>query len=371
MAAPYRPHLVHIVQHLAPGGIEALVLALTTTPAHQSTIISLDGSIEALVQQWPRLASVRRQLVALDKPPGLRPGLILKLARHLRRLKATACFTHGIGPLVYGATAARLAGIPHRVHVDHDSWSLETRAMRRLYRFGLEVGAPIPVAVTDAIGTALSAWTGRAPTVVYNGVDTHRFCPVAAPDERLARRAQLRLPGDALVIGAIGRLERVKGHDLLIQALTRLPAHCHLALAGDGTQRAALAIMAEELGLAGRVHFLGLQDDPAIVLQALDIFCLPSRAEGLPLALLEAQACGVPIIATAVGGVPAALPQGAGFVVPSEDPAALAMALQAMHAHSPADRRHMGSIGRLFVLEHYSLEKTRAAYDRLALGEAV
>ena len=371
MAAPHRPHLVHIVQHLAPGGIEALVLALTATPAHQSTIISLDGSVEALVRQWPRLATVRGQLIALEKPPGLRPGLILKLAWRLRRMKATACFTHGIGPLVYGAAAARLAGVPHRIHVDHDSWSLETSATRRLYRFGLEAGKPIQVAVTDAISTALRAWTGRTSTVVYNGINTCRFCPVAGQDERLARRAQLGLPRDAMLIGAIGRLEMVKGHDLLIQALAHLPANCHLALAGDGTQRMTLAMVAQELGVTERVHFLGLQDDPAVVLQALDIFCLPSRAEGLPLALLEALACSLPVVATAVGGVPAALPPGAGIVVPSEDPTALAVALQAVHDLPPVAQRRMGGIGRLFVLEHYSLEKTRAAYDRLALGEAV
>lgn len=371
MAAPHRPHLVHIVQRLAPGGIEALVLALTATPAHRSTIISLDGSVEALVQQWPRLAAVRSQVIALEKRSGLRPGLVLTLAWHLRRIKATACFTHGIGPLVYGAAAARLAGVPHRIHVDHDSWSLETTAMRRLYRLGLGLGKPNRIAVTDAISNRVRAWTGWAPTVIYNGIDTHRFCPAAGQEERLARRAQLGLPSDAILIGAIGRLERVKGQDLLLQALTRLPAAYHLVLAGDGTQRAPLATAAEELGVAARVHFLGLQDDPAVVMQALDLFCLPSRAEGLPLALLEAQACGLPIVATAVGGVPAALPPGAGIVVPPEDTAALAAALSAVLDLPPAARHRMGGTGRLFVLERYSIEETRAAYDRLALGEAV
>lgn len=370
MIASRRPHLVHVVQHLAPGGIEALVLALTATTAHAATIISLEGTVETLIGQWPRLEAIRHRLLALEKAPGLTPGLVLRLAWHLRRLKATACFTHGIGPLLYGGAAARLAGVRHRVHVDHDSWSLESTSARRLYRAGLELGKPVPVAVTDAISQSLGAWTGQPPKIVYNGIDTSQFCPVAGADEQAGRRAALGLPRDAFLIGAIGRLETVKGHDLLIRALLGLPAYCHLALAGCGTQREALGTLAATLGLSNRVHFLGLRDDPAAVLQALDVFCLPSRAEGLPLALLEAQSCGLPVVATAVGGVPAALPKGAGLVVPPECPEALAHGLQAM-LDLPAPARHcVGATGRLFVLGTYSLDKTRAAYEHLALGEA-
>jgi glycosyltransferase involved in cell wall biosynthesis len=369
------PHLVHVVQRLAPGGIEALVVALVTAPpvvdGLRRTIISLDGSVEELVSAWPRLADIRPQIIALDKRPGFQPGLFLRLARVLRELEATACCSHGLGPLLYGGVAARMRGIRHRLHVDHDSWSLEARRPQRVYRTALGLAAPTPLAVTDAIGDAIAHHVGTRPQILYNGVDSEHFRPVDGIAGKLVQRRRLGLPNAPIMIGSIGRLETVKGHDLLIAATAGLPDTCHLILAGDGSARPALEAQARALNIEHRVHFLGLVSDSAAVLRSLDVFCLPSRAEGLPLALLEAQACGLPIIATSVGGVPAALATGAGILIPPEKSDALRLALIELLALGPAAWAGMGSLGRLEVLARYSLKTTQRAYERLAVGEPI
>lgn len=371
---PTAAHLVHVVQRLAPGGIEALVVGLVAAPplvpGLRRTIISLEGSADALIHAWPRLAEIRAQIYALDKQPGFQPRLLLQLTRLLSALGATACCSHGIGPLLYSGVAARLLGIQHRLHVDHDSWSLEAQRPQRVYRAALRLANPKPLAVTDAIGDAIASFTGNRPQILYNGVDSERFRPVGGTLQKLAARRALGIRNAPIVIGSVGRLETVKGHDLLIGAMAALPETCHLVLAGDGAARPALEAQARALNIEHRVQFLGLVSDSFAVFNALDIFCLPSRAEGLPLALLEAQACALPIVATSVGGVHRALATGAGALVPP-DQAALHRGLTQVIALGPAGWAGMGALGRLEVLARYSLKTTQRTYERLAIGEAV
>ena len=154
-------------------------------------------------------------------------------------------------------------------------------------------------------------------------MDTDRFRPGSRPD---ARRA-FGLPASARLIGSVGRLERVKGHDVLIEALVDLPADCHVVLAGDGSCRAELLGQAARLGLADRVHFLGPVQAPEALYPAFDLFCLPSRAEGFPRTLIEAQAAGIPVVATDVGGAREAVCPSTGRLAPPERPAELAAIL--------------------------------------------
>jgi glycosyltransferase involved in cell wall biosynthesis len=160
------------------------------------------------------------------------------------------------------------------------------------------------------------------------------------------------------VIGIAARLERVKGVDVAIAALPTVPGAL-LAIAGAGSEAAALAAQAAALGVADRVRFLGLVEDMPGFYAACDLVCLPSRNEGLPLAALEAQACGVALVAARVGGMSAACDPASARLVPQEDPAALAEALVAALADRPADPRP-------FVLRHASLQAAARAYLDLA-----
>ena len=120
---------------------------------------------------------------------------------------------------------------------------------------------------------------------------------------------------------------REKGIDTLLEALAALPEVYHVAIAGHGPERIQLERLSQQLGLTGRVHWLGRCDNMLNFYHAIDLFCMPSRQEGLPLALLEAQSCGKPVIASDVGGIPDLICPHSGHLIPAEHPTILAKAL--------------------------------------------
>lgn len=352
--------VIHVVQHLAPGGLEVMALELARAQAahHPTLVLSLEGAEDAAIAAWPRLAGYRGRLLFAGKRPGLDPVLPFRLTALFRRLRPAAVHTHHVGPLLYAGPAARLARIKARLHTEHDAWHLADPGRARLVRAALALAGPVLIADAPHVGAAVEAAIGTRPKVVLNGVDTDRFA-AATLAARAAARAAQGLPADRRVIGVAARLERVKGVDLAIAAMAGLPGDAILAVAGAGGEAAALRAQALALGLGDRVRFLGLLDDMPGFYAALDLYCLPSRNEGLPLALLEAQSCGLPVVAAAVGGVPAAVDPASGALVTAEDPAALAAALAAGLASRGGDPRG-------FVLRHGSLAVAAREYLTLA-----
>lgn len=348
MTAP----IIHVVQHLAPGGLEvmALELARAQSATRPALVLSLDGERDAAIAAWPRLALQRDALVFMGKRPGLDARLPARLVALFRRLRPAAVHTHHAGPLLYAGAAARIAGVAHRIHTEHDAWHLADPRRRRVMRAALALAKPVLVADAPDVARAAQAALGIAPRVVRNGVDTARF----APRDRRAARAALGLPQDARIIGIAARLERVKGVDVAIAALPAVPGAI-LAIAGRGTEEAALRAQAAALGVADRVRFLGLVQDMPGFYAACDLACLPSRNEGLPLAALEAQACGVRLVASAVGGVATAADPDSARLVPAEDTTALAAALIGMLAAPGPDPRP-------FVQRTASLDGAARAY---------
>ena len=162
--------------------------------------------------------------------------------------------------------------------------------------------------------------------VIKNGIDTYRF----SPGNPITARHKLNLPEQTTLIGCSGRLEKVKGHHILLEAVARLPEDVHLVLAGNGSREIPLRQQAEVLGISERVHFLGQIDEMPTFYQAIDLFCLPSLNEGFPLSPLEAQACGIPAVITDVGGARETLSPDIGKLVGKGDPQQLAIALQEM-----------------------------------------
>lgn len=194
--------------------------------------------------------------------------------------------------------------------------------------------------------------------VVRNGIDTERF----TPGDHAEARQRLGLPLGVLLLGCSGRLEPVKGQRVLIAALSQLPSRVHLTLAGGGSMATDLRQLAQTLGLEQRVHFLGLIDDMPSFYRALDVFCLPSFNEGLPLAPLEAQACGVPAAVTDVGGASETLCPQSGQLLLKGDSAAMAAVLKRMF-------QPLSSISpRVFVQQHWDVRLMAQAYRSLRGG---
>jgi glycosyltransferase involved in cell wall biosynthesis len=349
--------VVQVVQHLRPGGLEVMALDLLrhAPPGVRVHLVSLDGDRAGALAAWPRLAEFEPDLVFMGKRDGRDPRLVPRLVRLLRSLNATAVQTHHIGPLLYGGLAARLAGVRRLVHVEHDAWHLSDPADARLHRRLVRWLRPTVVAVSEAVATAVGHHLGQVQlAVIANGVDTVRY----RPGDRPAARRALGLPEAPTVIGCAARLESVKGHVDLLEAAVLLPDDVHLALAGDGTAGESLRQRAEELGIRHRVHFLGKLDDMGVFYRAIDRFCLASHAEGLPLAPLEAQASGVPVVLTEVGGMPEAVCPRSGLLARPRDPAKLAAAL-ADSLGTPANDP------RPFVVDRHDLGRVATAHYRL------
>ena len=200
--------------------------------------------------------------------------------------------------------------------------------------------------------------------LIENGVDTRRF----APGDRAAAREALAVPQDAFAVAAVGRLSPEKAVADLLDAVARLVSggvDAAVLLAGDGPLRGALEARAVALGLRRRVRFLGMVADPIPVLQAADVFAMPSREEASPMALLEAMACARPVVVTAVGGVPEIVAdERSGLLVPPGRAESLAAALARLAGDADL-RERLGAAARARILERFDLDRMVAEHEAL------
>lgn len=198
--------------------------------------------------------------------------------------------------------------------------------------------------------------------VVRNGLDLRRFDALAAAS------LQGPLPEGRPLVAVVANLWPVKGHRTLIEAIARVHAQnpgARFALVGDGPERSFLERRIADLRLDGVVALLGTRYDVPAILARADAACLPSHAEGLPNAIMEAMAASLPVAATAVGGTPElVIPGETGFLSPSGDPEGLADALLRLLA-DPDGARRMGARGRRLVADAYSLDRLAAAHGAM------
>jgi len=346
------------VERLAPGGIETLVLDLVAGTG-AARVFSLQGERQELLARWPALVRIGERIAGFRRN-GRDPRLILQLARALREANTKTVFLHHLGPLLYGGLAARLARVPRVIFVEHDAWHYADRSERILTRCLIKVLRTRLLAVSRQVAERLRAiMPGCEVNVIPPGIDTERFTP---GNKSLARQ-RLGLSEHWRIIGSVGRLHPVKGQRFLVEAIRRLPDDVHAVFVGDGPTRHELEQLVQELSLGARVHFIGHRDDLDRIYPAFDIFCLPSLSEGLPRALLEAQASGIPAVATNVGGVPEAVCAVSGLMVPPADLNALAAALR-----QALQRPRFLDSPRAFIVGQMSLKDTVHKYRQLAEG---
>ncbi|MEH6532011.1 MAG: glycosyltransferase [Photobacterium frigidiphilum] len=316
---------LQVVQHLQPGGIEKLVLNLArfASPCHQVYIVALEGNKETAIMQWPELRTFESQLFFLNKPTGMNISTVIKLKKLIAKLNVTMLHSHHIGPLLY----SRLALLGHNathIHTEHDSWHLADKKQCRMTRYLLKTNRVKLIADAPRVAYQLEKILLLRPDhVICNGIDTQFF----TPGNQLIARKQFNLPLDKKLIGCAGRLVKEKGIDTLIRALHDLPKDHHLVIAGDGHQSLQLRAEAQKWLVTDRIHWLGYCAQMRNFYRAIDVFCMPSRQEGLPLALLEAQSCGNSIVATTVGAIPDLICPQTGILVPPDDETALTKAL--------------------------------------------
>jgi glycosyltransferase involved in cell wall biosynthesis len=352
-----RLRVAQLIQYFGIGGIERMVEGLV--PAFDAR--GVDTVVAAYRGDGPVRAALEARgapAVLLPGRSGLDPLLPFRLARWIRTSGADVLHTHHLGPFIYGAAAARLAGVPH-VHTEHSHEIYD--APRRLALGRRMDGLATVVAVSEEIAAWRESAMGRRCIVIPNGVPVP---PAPTPEDRTQARRLLGVEEGDVVVGCVARLAPEKDHATLVRAIhSALPAApaLRLVLIGDGPERGGLEALASELGVNDRILFLGARSDVGALLPGLDLFTLASRREGLPLSLLEALASGVPAVTTAVGEMPRVLAGGAGRTVPSGNVADMAAVL-AGAALDPDWRRLAGIAGRELVRASYSMEAMADAY---------
>lgn len=231
----------------------------------------------------------------------LRPVTLARVLGLVRRRGVALVHSHGKGAGVYGRVAARLTGVPavHTLHGIHfERYAPPARAAYLALERRLSSWTARVVNVSreqEREGLALRLFDVRRSRVIPNGVDVARLSATAL--SRGEARAELKLPPDATVVGAVARFDEVKRLDVLVDAVARLRGLV-LVLIGDGAESARLRALAARLALGSRVVFAGERDGAAHLLPAFDIYASPSRKEGMPMAVLEAMALGLPVVAS-------------------------------------------------------------------------
>jgi glycosyltransferase involved in cell wall biosynthesis len=290
----------------------------------------------------------------------------------LADLRPDVVHTHQIGALWYLGQAARELRIPV-VHTEHSDHVAHSRGLWQKLKVRLQWRQMGSLAdrfccVSDDVAKSVRRWNtvpARKVEVVTNGINPRLYTNFSAGCEV---RESLGIPAGALVLGTVGRLVEVKRQDLLIRAFAALcalgkHANTWLLLVGDGPERQRLEQLAYSLGVRGRTVFAGFQAEPQGFYQAMDLFALTSRHEGLPLALLEAWASGLPVVVSAVGGLPQTVVHGmTGMLFKSGDLTALTETLEGL-LDSPAWLSQLGRRGRLQVERLYSVGRMADRYD--------
>jgi sugar transferase (PEP-CTERM/EpsH1 system associated) len=353
----HRKRVLYIVEDLERGGAERVVVSLAT----RLDRARFEPAVCCLAKPGGLAGEIERAgvpLHVLGKRPGIDLRLLWRLYRLIKRLKPDVIHTHLFTGNAWGRAAAWLAGTKRIIASEH-SVDLWKNGVRRFVDRALAIPSFRVVAKSEAIADfcrTVEHIPERKVITIRNGIDVSRYNN--GFDHEEVRRA-IGLPRDAMVVGTVGRLSPEKGHEVLIEALKRLKADLpglSAVVAGDGPLRGEVHRVLRAKGMEGTMRLLGYREDVPALLAAMDIFVLPSHREGMPLALLEAMAARLPVIATNVGGCREVIVNGKnGFLVPPARPDMLAEAIRCL-ANKAELRRSFGDEAGRTVEERFSIE---------------
>jgi glycosyltransferase involved in cell wall biosynthesis len=357
--------ILHVLAASTVGGLERVVESLAAGHRALTHRVCVAVVLEPMESEHPFVRSLHGrdlEVVPIQVAARSYHAERAAIANLCDRLRPDVVHTHGYRADVVDAGVARRLGIATLTTVHGftgGDWKnrlyelLQRRAFRRF---------DAVVAVSRPLGNALAADgvpRGRLH-VIQNAWDG-----AVALLERPAARRALGVPDEGFRVGWVGRMSREKGPDVILQALALLgDAPVELSMLGDGEERTRLQSRGEVLGVAARTTWHGTVDEAAPLFPAFDVFVLSSRTEGTPMALFEAMAAGVPVVATTVGGVPDVVSAAEAILVPPDDPASLADAVRETLGN-PAAARDRARAARRRLEREFAVQPWLERYETL------
>lgn len=365
-----RLRVLHVIQNLNYGGMERLFADIVRLldPTRFESHVMVMGYLGRFGEGLDAFATLH-QAEPLPRWSMIYPGALI---RQIRAIAPDVIHSHS-GVWFKVSLAGRKAGVPRIVHTEHGRRNPDPLVDRVLGRMASR-RSDVVVAVSGALRDHLAAHVvgDRAKLVLLeNGVDTRLHCP--RKDTGKLRR-ELSLTGDVPVIGSIGRLEYIKGYDVVVEAFHEVLRHWPggtppvLVIGGEGSERAKLEKRIGELGLGPQVYLLGWRDDVHDMHSAFSLFTMGSRSEGTSVSLLEAMSAGLVPVVTKVGGNATVLGLSLSHrLVEPLNPRALADAWLSVLT-SPETRARESAIARSRVEEQFALTSMVSGYQALYEG---
>ena len=345
--------VAHVIYRLDIGGLEnGLVNLINRMPddRYRHAILCLNGYTD-----FSSRIGKHVELIDIGKKEGQDMGMHLRLWKAFMKLKPDIVHTRNLAALE-AAVPAWLAGVKIRIHGEHGRDVNDLDGKNRKYRFVRRLYSPF-ITRYIALSRDLECYLERDIGIrrsriaqIYNGVDSSKFHPSASQ-------------GEQFVIGTVGRMQAVKDQITLARAFVRMleiapqyRAKARLLMVGDGPLKIEAMKILEASGFGELAEFPGSSNDVPEMMGKMDLFVLPSLAEGISNTILEAMSCGLPIIATDVGGNPELVENGkTGLIVPPADPERMALSMLTYLSDQDLAIRH-GKASRERIEMHFSME---------------
>lgn len=362
-------NILHIRQNSKIGGIQQQILSLFS--AYNKEVINpIFCCLDAKDEIGSEIENLGTEVISLNRPRSNKfsASIVIELYKLMKKRHIHVVRTHGYRANLYGRIAAWMAGVPVIIASIHNNYRKDKRLERRIANRILARITDRIITVSESITNDVIKYDKIDPSkilVIPNGVDTVKFAP-REKSEKICK--DLSIKEKDKIIGFVGRLVPAKGIEYLIEAASYLKKqyeNLKVIITGDGYLLDGLRQKAEELGINDIIVFTGKRRDIPDILSCINIFVMPSIAEGLPNSLLEAMAMGKPVIATEAGGTPEIIKnEFNGLLVPPGNSKGIAEAIMILFENTLL-AANISQKARDFIIENYGITAIARKWESL------